>query len=119
MRPTWVGVGVMGGGLPIETSFRLRFGVEGRSGAVESVGGCSVAWLDMTLEFCALLLRTTFVTLLSKLFLPFLGLLIELVGSFSTFGGGRIPATLDERLKDMLRIRRKCRWTIYQSSTAS
>lgn len=103
MIPTWVGVGVIGGGgLLAEASFLLRFGVEGRSGVAKSVLGWAAALFERSVDFRAFGLFTAFVILLSELFL--IPLMILLVGGCATFVAGRTAATLDERLRDMLRI---------------
>lgn len=108
--PTWVGVGVIGGGgLLAEASFLLRFGVEGRSGAVESALGWAAAVVEASVDLGAFGPCTDFLILLSELFLILLELLLEIVGSWTTFVAGRTAATLDERLKDMLRIKRGSR----------
>lgn len=110
--PIWVGVGVIGGGGLIGgASFLLRFGVEGRSGAGESALSGSVAVLEISLDLRAFGPCTAFVMVLSELFLVLflLTILLELVGSSTTVVGGRTVATLDERLKDMLRTNRGSR----------
>lgn len=110
MMPTWVGVGVIGGGgLLAEASFLLRFGVEGRSGVVESALGWAAAVLEVSVDLGGFGPCPAFLILLSELFLILLELLLELVGSWTTFVAGRTAATLDERLKDMLRIKRGSR----------
>lgn len=96
MTPTWVGVGVIGGGgLLAEASFLRRFGVEGIFGVGET-----------SLDFRTLGTAAALMILPSALF-PILFLfriVLELVGSSTTFVGDRTAATRDERLKDMLRM---------------
>jgi hypothetical protein len=115
MMPIWVGVGVIGGGgLVGGASFLLRFGVEGRSGAGESALSGSVALLEIWLDLRAFGPCAALVVLLSELFLILflLTILLELVGSSTTVFGVRTAATLDERLKDMLRTNRESRLTL-------
>lgn len=102
--PTCEGVGVMGGGLLFAASFRLRFGVEGRSGVAKSGVGCAVATLERSPDFRVLL------ALFSELFLILTGLPVELTGRLTAFTGARKEATLVERLKDMLLMKRKIRF---------
>lgn len=85
MIPTWVGVGVLGGGgLFAEVFFLRRLGVEGRSGVADSASVWAVAVLGMSLDFRASIPRTALVPLVAELFLIFPGLLFELVGRLTT-----------------------------------
>lgn len=85
MIPIWVGVGVLGGGgLFADAFFLRRFGVEGRSGVADSASVWAVAVWGMPLDSRASIPCTALVPLLAELFMIFLGLLIELVGSLTT-----------------------------------
>ena len=92
-----------GGGLPVEAFVFLRFGVEGRSGVAKSEAGCTVAASALAFDFRA------FLTFVPELLLAFFGLLVEPIGRLRTVVGACAAATLVDRLRDMLRARRKAR----------